>query len=426
MKEILHIPATGLKRIVIAGGGFGGLKLARKLLGRGFQIVLIDRNNYHQFQPLFYQVATAGLEPSSISFPFRKIFQNREEVHVRIGSLESVDPDAQVIMTDIGSLHYDVLVLATGVTTNFFNLNGIRQHGLSMKSVSDAIFIRNTILQNYEAALNESEPEMIQSYLNIVIVGGGPTGVELAGAIAEMKEYVLPKDYPELDFSLMKIYLFEAGPALLGGMSKASSDIALKYLRKLGVSVKLNALVKDYDGREVMMDKGVTHRTHTLIWAAGITAERIRGLDEAEYGKGNRMLTDEFNRVKGFSNIFAIGDMALMTTAQYPNGHPQVAPVAIQQARQLACNLVRQEKGRRMKPFRYRDKGTLATVGLNRAVAEFPFLRLKGYAAWLIWTFVHLMSIVGVKNRVLIFLNWAWNYFTYDQSLRLLIKPKKD
>lgn len=426
MEEILHIPEVGRKRIVIVGGGFGGLKLARKLLGKGFQIVLLDRNNYHQFQPLFYQVATAGLEPSAIAFPFRKIFQNQDEVHVRMASFQSVDPENQVIITDIGVLRYDILVIATGATTNYFNIQGIRQNSLSMKSVADAIHIRNTILHHYEQALNESAPEEIESFLNIVIVGGGPTGVELAGAIAEMKKYVLPKDYPELDFSLMKIYLFEAGPALLSGMTNRSSVIAGKYLQKLGVHVQLNAAVRDFDGEKVHLANGEARRTNTLIWAAGVTAEGIIGLGQEVLAESGRILTDEFSRVQGYGNIYAIGDIALTATARYPKGHPQVAPVAIQQARLLASNLIRQERNRKMKAFRYRDKGTLATVGLNRAVAELPRLRLKGYPAWLLWTFVHLMSIVGVKNRLFIFVNWAWNYITFDQSLRLLIRSAKN
>lgn len=423
--EMLHIPPARTKRVVIVGGGFAGLKLARKLNGKGFQVVIIDRNNFHQFQPLFYQVATAGLEPSAISFPLRKIFQKVPDVHVRMAELQQVIPSESRIVTSIGSLDYDVLVLATGAVTNFFGQQNFMRYAFQMKSVSDAILIRNTILENYENALNESDPEVVSSCLNVVIVGGGPTGVELAGALGEMKRYILPKDYPELDFSKMKIYLFEASPSLLRGMGRSSVFAVLKYLRNLGVEVRLNTLVKDYDGAKVTLADGSSFLTRTLIWAAGVTCDPVEGLDPGVYGRGGRIITDDFNRVTGYGNIFAIGDVALTVAEKFPDGHPQVAPVAIQQARLLAANLVRLQKDRPLLPFRYTDKGSLATVGQNRAVAELPGIRLKGVPAWLLWTFVHLMSIVGVKNRFFIFTNWAWNYLTYDQSLRLLIRPAK-
>jgi NADH:ubiquinone reductase (H+-translocating) len=423
--EILHIPPARTRRVVIIGGGFAGLKLARKLFGSGYQIVIIDRNNFHQFQPLFYQVATAGLEPSAISFPLRKIFQKVPDVHVRMAELLEVVPSENKIVTSIGSLEYDYLVIATGAVTNFFGQENFIRYAFQMKSISDAIFIRNTILQNYETALNESDPEVIGSYLNVVIVGGGPTGVELAGALGEMKKYILPKDYPELDFSRMKIYLFEASPSILKGMSLSSVNAVKGYLSKLGVELRLNAMVKDYDGVKVILGDGNSLVTRTLIWAAGVTCDPVPGLDASVYGRGKRITTDVHNRVKGYENIFAIGDVALTATEGYPDGHPQVAPVAIQQARLLAKNINRIQKGKELKTFRYIDKGTLATVGQNRAVAELPGLQLKGILAWMLWTFVHLMSIVGVKNRFFIFTNWAWNYLTYDQSLRLLIRPSK-
>ncbi|MCB0609223.1 MAG: NAD(P)/FAD-dependent oxidoreductase [Lewinella sp.] len=422
MKNIANIPDNGKQRVVIAGGGFAGLKLARALKKSRFQVVLLDKNNYHQFQPLFYQVATAGLEPSAISFPLRKVFQEQPDIHFRVATLDRVDTEKQVIRTDIGSLHYDYLVLALGATTNYFGNDNIRQNAVPMKSLTEAIDLRNTILSNFELALNETDAETRKSLLNIVIVGGGPTGVELAGALAEMKKYILPKDYPELDFNQMKISLLEASDKVLNGYSEASSRKAKAYLEKLDVEVRLKAMVKDYDGSQVMLEGADPLETHTLIWAAGVKANSVPGMPEEAAGRGGRLVVNEFTQVKGFDNIFAIGDMALMTTdKKYPNGHPQVAQVAMQQAALLGKNLNSEKK----KGFRYTDKGSLATVGRNLAVADLPGLRFQGFFAWVLWLFVHLMAILGVKNRLIVFINWAWSYFTYDQSLRLLINPKR-
>ncbi|HMQ60124.1 MAG TPA: NAD(P)/FAD-dependent oxidoreductase [Flavilitoribacter sp.] len=422
MKNIANIPDNGKQRVVIAGGGFAGLKLARALKKSRFQVVLLDKNNYHQFQPLFYQVATAGLEPSAISFPLRKVFQEQPDIHFRVATLDRVDTEKQVIRTDIGSLHYDYLVLALGATTNYFGNDNIRQNAVPMKSLTEAIDLRNTILSNFELALNETDADTRHSLLNIVIVGGGPTGVELAGALAEMKKYILPKDYPELDFNQMKISLLEASDKVLNGYSEASSRKAKAYLEKLDVEVRLKAMVKDYDGSQVTLEGADPLETHTLIWAAGVKANSVPGMPEEAAGRGGRLAVNEFTQVKGFDNIFAIGDMALMTTdKKYPNGHPQVAQVAMQQAALLGKNLNSEKK----KAFRYVDKGSLATVGRNLAVADLPGLRFQGFFAWVLWLFVHLMAILGVKNRLFVFINWAWSYFTYDQSLRLLINPKR-
>lgn len=426
MKNIAGIPENGKKRVVIIGGGFAGLKLAKSLKKSEFQIVLIDKNNYHQFQPLFYQVATAGLEPSAITFPLRKAFQNQQHIHFRIAALEKVDAKNQAIHTDIGLLKYDYLVVAIGADTNYFGNQNIQRNATPMKSLEEAIHLRNTILTNFEKALNETAPEVIDSLLNFVIVGGGPTGTELAGALAEMKNYILPKDYPELDFSHMKIYLLEAASKVLNGYSEASSVKGKKYLEKLGVQVMTDTFVKDYDGKAVLLADGQTLATDTLIWAAGIKGNPIHGLGTDIIGRGGRLKVDAHNLVENHPNIFAIGDIALMTTDKYENGHPQVAQVAIQQAGLLAKNLKRQEKGQALKAFKYLDKGSLATVGRNLAVADLPFVSFQGFAAWVLWLFVHLMAILGVKNRLFVFINWAWSYLTYDQSLRLLIKPRKE
>lgn len=420
-----NIPISGKKRIVIAGGGFAGLKLLHKFSGKGFEIVLLDKNNFHQFQPLLYQVATAGLEPSAISFPVRKILQKKKDVYFRIAEILEVLPDFNEIVTSIGNLKYDYLVLAIGATTNYFGQNDLEQNALSMKTAADAILIRNTILENFEKALLETEPEKISQYLNIILVGGGPTGVELAGALAEMKKYIFPKDYPELDLSNMRIALYEAAPKVLSVMSPKASDNALNYLIKLGVEVHLDTKVIDYDGSCLKLSDGTTVSSKTVIWSAGIKANKISGLKTEAYGRAGRILVDRLNRIKTYENIFAIGDLCLMETPKYPNGHPQVAQVAIQQAKNLGDNLKRLINGERTKDFKYIDKGSLATIGRNLAVADLPFGKLKGFVAWILWSFVHLFTIVGIKNRLLIFLNWSWNYFTYDQSLRLLIKPKQ-
>jgi len=424
MENIAHIPTPKFKRIVIVGAGFAGLKLARRLFNSGYQVVIIDKNNYHQFQPLFYQVATAGLEPSAISFPLRMLFQKQERFHFRIAELLEIQHENHTILTSIGQLTYDYLVIAAGGETNFFGNQHIEEQALAMKSVSDAILIRNTILGNYEKALNTTDEETMAAYLNMVIVGGGPTGVELAGALAEMKKYILPKDYPELDFNLMKIHLFEASGHLLSVMSAKSGLRAQSYLNKLDVSVRLNTQVVDALPGKVILKDGSIHHTHTLVWAAGVKAIAIKGLPEASYGHGGRLLVDTYNKITGTTDVYALGDICLMQNEQTPKGHPQVAQVAIQQARNLANNFRKQKKGLAWETFTYRDKGSMATVGRNLAVADLPGISFHGFIAWFLWSAVHLMSIVGVKNRFFILLDWAYNYFSYNQTLRLLIKPK--
>ncbi len=422
--DIPNIPKMEKKRVLIVGNGFAGLKLMRKIGLDGFQIVMIDKNNFHQFQPLLYQVATAGLEPSAISFPLRKILQKETDIHFRIAEIIEIHPEKKEIVTNIGCLTYDHLILAIGATTNFFGQKQIERYALSMKTASDAILIRNTILENFEKALLETKQEKITAYMNVALVGGGPTGVELAGALAEMKKYIFPKDYPELDLSHMRIVLYEASPNLLAGFSDTASKNAFKYLKRLGVEIYLNTRVENYDGLQLNTADGKVLNTRTLVWAAGIKANSIKGLREEAFGRGGRILVDSYNRVKGYKHIYALGDLSLMVTPKYPNGHPQVAQVAIQQARFLADNLHRLKAGKTPKMFKYVDKGAMATIGRNLAVADLPFGKLKGFMAWVLWSFVHLFMIVGVKNRLSIFINWSFNYFTYDQSLRLLIKPK--
>ncbi len=421
----LNIPITQKKRILIAGGGFAGLKLATKLANSNFQIVLIDKNNFHQFQPLFYQVATAGLEPSAISFPLRKIFQRSDNVIIRVAEILSLNYSAKEVITSSGNINFDILVLAMGVTTNFFGMKHIAQNAIPMKSVAEALLLRNTILQNFEDALIESDEEKQQALLNIVVVGGGPTGVEVSGTLAEMKKYILPKDYPELDFSKMNIHLVEAGNRVLAGMTQESAGQAEKYLQKLGVNVLCNAQVSDYDGEKVSIYNSIQIPAKTMVWAAGVSGMQMPGLDPEIYTKGNRIKVNAFNQVEGYKDIFAIGDNALMLEEKYPDGHPQMAQPAIQQAKLLALNLKRKDKNLPMVPYRYFNKGSMATIGRNLAVVELPFVKFHGFFAWLTWMFVHLMAIVGIKNRLLIFINWFWNYVTYDQSLRLIIKPTK-
>ena len=420
-----NIPDTGQKRVVIIGGGFGGLTLARKLSRSNFQVVLIDKNNYHQFQPLFYQVAMAGLEPSSIVFPLRKAFQKNKNVFVRVTKVNTVKPEQQEIETDIGSLRYDYLVMAIGADTNWYNNDQVRSNAIPMKSVNEALYLRNTIFEDYEKAVTAKDYDDRQRFLDIVIVGGGPTGVEIAGSLAEMKRHIIPKDYTDLDRDEIDIHLVHGAPQLLNTMSGASSDSAKKFLEELGVQLWLDRIVTGFDGETVYINDGSKIQAQKVIWAAGVTCNTLDGLPEDAKTHGNRLIVNEFNQLKGFGNIFVIGDQAWQTEEDYPKGHPQVAQVAIQQGKRLAGNLHKLEKQQAMRPFRYKDLGAMATIGRNRAVVDLPFWRFQGAFAWMVWLFVHLFSILGMKNKLFIFLNWVWNYVTYDQSLRLVIKPWK-
>lgn len=412
------------KRIVILGAGFAGLQLARRLKGSNFDITLIDQYNFHQFQPLFYQVATGRLEPSSVSFPLRKVFQNKANVHVRIASVERIDQSAKTVYTDAGIFSYDYLVIATGCTTNYFGNKNIEQHAFPMKSTTEAIALRNRILLNFEQALHASSGEL-EGIMNIVVVGGGPTGVELSGSLAELKKNILPRDYPDMDFSRLNVYLLEAGPATLGPMSKISQQKSQAYLESMGVQVKVNTQVKDYDGKKVLLADGSTIATHTLIWAAGVTGNVPNGVDASLLVRGNRIKTDAYNRMEGTENIFVLGDIAYMETENFPKGHPQLANVAIAQAINLVQNFKRIQSGKALLPFSYRSPGTMATVGKRKAVVDLPFMSFQGRFAWFVWMFLHLMLILSVKNKLIIFINWAISYFTNDTTLRLILLPTK-
>ena len=424
----LNISDSSNRRLVVIGAGFAGLKLVEKLKGSDYQIVLIDRNNFHQFQPLFYQVAVAGLEPSSIAFPLRRMFQKSHQVFIRLTGVESISAETKTIKTSAGELSYDILVVATGAATNFFGMQELQERAFGMKTVGEALGIRNTILKNYEMALIADSEQERDALMNIVIVGGGPTGVELSGSLADMRRFVLPKDYPDLDFRHMQIFLVEASPALLNGMSEKSSKKATDFLKGMGVNVMTDAQVTGYANNVVQLKNGQTLDSATLIWAAGVTGNPPGGFNTEHTGKGRRLLVDAFNRMKGLEDVYAIGDIALMEEPDLPRGHPQVAQVALQQAKNLAANLKRKDQ-KDWKPFKYRDKGSMATIGRNKAVVDLPFLKFQGFFAWFVWMFVHLISIVGVKNKIFVFINWVWNYITYDQSLRLIIRqrvPKKD
>jgi NADH dehydrogenase len=411
-------------KVVIVGGGFGGLRLARKLNNRpGFEVILIDKVNYHQFQPLLYQVATAGLDASNISFPLRKVFHKSKNVRIRLAELKEIIPVQNKIITSNEEISYDVLVLATGTETNFFGNQQLIDNAFPMKSTVEALQLRHKLIRNFEDALLVKDAGELQRLMNIVVVGGGPTGVELSGTLAEMKQFVLPKDYPELDFSKMNIYLVEGGPKTLGNMSEKSAADSLKYLNRLGVKVLTNTVVNNFDGNNVQLKDGSSIPAKTVIWAAGVTGALPPGFDKTLVAKGNRLIVDGQARLKGSNNIYIIGDLAYMETAKYPHGHPQLASVAIQQGTFVAENLKRMERNATpLYEFQYRDKGTMATVGRNLAVVDIPKpkLHFSGFIAWIIWMSLHLMLILGVKNRFFVFSNWVYNYFTYDQSLRLI------
>jgi len=423
-----NIPQTDKKRVVIVGAGFAGLSLAKRLAKRSdLQVVLIDKNNYHQFQPLFYQVAMAGLDPASISFPLRKLFQRAKNVHIRVTEVKRVDPVAKEVETDLGSLRYDMLVVAIGADTNFFGNETMARNAIPMKSVGEALFLRNELLSDLEKAVTTADYAVRQGMLDMVIVGGGPTGVELAGALAEMKKYVLPKDYPELDLKELDIHLVTSPDVLLKGMSAASSKAAQDFLEDLGVNVHTGMRVTGFDGTLVEMKDGSTIQSSKVIWAAGITGNTIEGLPEDALVRGNRIAVDRMNRVNGFDDLLAIGDIAYMEEGDaFPEGHPQVAQVALQQGRHLAENiseLLRLDGAGEPFPFTYKDKGSMATIGRNKAVVDLPSRSFNGFFAWLVWLVVHLFALIGVKNKIIVFLNWCWSYLTYDQHLRLIIRP---
>ena len=420
-----NIEHTDKKRIVIVGGGLGGLELAFKLVDDDYQVVLIDKNNYHQFPPLIYQVASGGLEPSSISFPFRRLFQGKKDFFFRMAKVESVNTDKKIINTTVGEIDYDYLVMAFGAKTNFFGNKDIEATTLPMKSVSEAMRLRNTILRNLELALTEEDPARKQALMNIVVVGGGASGVEIAGAVAEMKKNIIARDYPDLDSSQMHIYLVNAVDRLLSAMDPVSSKRAERDLKELHVHIRQPQFATEYKGGILKTSAGLEIPTQTVIWVSGICANTVEGFPAESIGHAGRFLTDRFCRVKGVKDVYAIGDVSLVEgDEEYPLGHPQLAQVAMQQAKTVAKNFKAMSKGKELKPFKYKNLGVMATIGRNHAVAEISGKKFGGFPAWALWLVVHLRSILGVKNKTFILLNWVWNYINYKQSLRLILKAK--
>ena len=420
-----NIERTDKKRIVIVGGGLGGLELAFKLVDDDYQVVLIDKNNYHQFPPLIYQVASGGLEPSSISFPFRRLFQGKKDFFFRMAKVESVNTDKKIIKTTVGEIDYDYLVMAFGAKTNFFGNKDIEATTLPMKSVSEAMRLRNTILRNLELALTEEDPARKQALMNIVVVGGGASGVEIAGAVAEMKKNIIARDYPDLDSSQMHIYLVNAGDRLLATMDPVSSKRAERDLKELHVHIRQPQFATEYKDGILKTSAGLEIPTQTVIWVSGICANTVEGFPAESIGHAGRFLTDRFCRVKGVKDVYAIGDVSLVEgDEEYPLGHPQLAQVAMQQAKTVAKNFKAMSKGKELKPFKYKNLGVMATIGRNHAVAEISGKKFGGFPAWALWLVVHLRSILGVKNKTFILLNWVWNYINYKQSLRLILKAK--
>lgn len=426
--ENIAVPDLNIPRVVIIGGGFGGLHTVKALKNKDVQVVLIDRNNYHTFQPLLYQVATAGLEPDSIAFPIRKLFKGYKNFTFRNATVKRVIAEDKRIETNIGSLQYDFLIIATGSRTNFFGMEDVKNNAMPLKTVIQSLDFRHLMLQNFEKALLTSDISKRESQMNFVLVGAGPTGVEMAGALGELKRFILPTDYPELDVRRMQIHIIEAGPRLLPALDKASSDKAYEYLKKLGVNIWLNTAVKSYDGTEVLAQdaaegKEVQILAKNLIWSAGVEGNHFNGIPENKIARGNRIEVDEFNAVKDLEGVYAIGDVAAMINDDTPRGHPMVAPVAIQQGELLAKNLMRKIAGQPMKSFKYHDKGSMATIGKNKAVVEVGKFKSQGAFAWFIWMFVHIMSLVGYRNKVIVLINWLWNYVNYDRGIRLIIRP---
>ncbi|MDN4166165.1 NAD(P)/FAD-dependent oxidoreductase [Cytophagales bacterium LB-30] len=419
----LRIPTSAHPRIVIIGGGFAGVQLAQKLKGKPFQVVLLDRHNYHTFQPLLYQVATAGLEPDSIAGPLRKLIERSPNFYFRLAEVLAIRAEEHLVETKLGVLHYDYLVIANGSKTNYFGNEEAFGKAFPLKQIPQALDLRSYILQNFEKAVITENADDLQSLMNFIVVGGGPTGVEVSGALGELKKHVLPHDYPELDFRKMNIYLMEGAGRLLNGMSEKSGNKALEYLKRFDVNVKLNTLVKSFDGQQAVLNTGEKILARTVVWAAGVKGNIIQGLPKAAVER-DRIVVDVYNKVIDTDNVFAIGDIAVMKSEDYPNGHPMLAPVAMQQGSLLAQNFLHLLRGKPLKAFRYLDKGSMATIGRNKAVVDLPKgLHFGGLFAWFVWMFVHLVSIIGFRSKLVVLSNWIWNYFTYDRGTRLIIRP---
>ncbi|MBK8501529.1 MAG: NAD(P)/FAD-dependent oxidoreductase [Saprospiraceae bacterium] len=419
----LNLPKSTDPRVVIIGAGFAGIRLAKNLKNKPFQVVLIDKTNYHTFQPLLYQVATGGLEPDSIAYPIRKVFQGGRNLHFRMAEVTGILAKEHCIETNCGMLNYDYLIIATGSQPNYFNFTSHKEQLMPLKSVANALDLRSYVLQNFENAIAIEDPVMQEALINIVIVGGGPTGIELAGALGEMKKYIFPKDYPHFHVEKMRIILFEGSDRLLSTMSPEASKKAYEYLIQFGVEINLKQLVDSYDGHCVQTKDGQRIRTETVIWTAGVMGNMPPGLSEKVILPGNRIKVDAFNLIEGYESIYAVGDVAGMNTEDHPKGHPMLATVAIQQAHSVSRNLLSLRRGKAPSPFIYRDKGSMATIGRNRAVVDLPGLKFQGVFAWFIWMFVHVVSLIGFRNRFAVLSNWIYSYFTYDRAIRLIIRP---
>lgn len=423
----MNIPISENPRVVIVGGGFAGISLAKHLLKEKLQVILLDRHNYHTFQPLLYQVSTSGLEPDSIAYPLRKITRHSKDGYFRLGEVQEIIPEINKLKTSIGEISYDYLVLATGSKTNFFGNKSIEEHAMWMKTIPQALNIRSLILENLEQAVITEDPVKRKTLLNFVVAGAGPTGVELCGAIAEVRNHIVHRDFRDLDPAEIKIHLVEGLDRVLPPMSEKASRAAFKFLKELGVEIHLNTMVQEYNGEKVITNKeGLIFNTSTFIWAAGVSGAPVKGLNaSAMVEKAGRYEVNVFNQVVGYENIFAIGDIALMKNQKYPKGHPMVAQPAIQQGRHLAKNIKKLLKKKELVPFEYNDKGTMATVGRNRAVVDLGKMRFGGFFAWFLWMFIHLYFLVGFRNRIITFFNWVYNYINYDKASRLIIRPFK-
>lgn len=418
----IALPESDYPRVVVVGGGFGGIALASALADEAFQVVLLDKNNFHQFQPLLYQVATCGLEPDSIIFPLRKIFERCENIRFRMAEVECIDVEAKTVHTNVGTVAFDKLVLATGSTSNFFGNEEIERRSTGMKDIREALDIRSLILQNFERASVSRDAAERDALTNFCVVGGGPAGVETVGALAEFRRYILERDYPDLDPELMRIFLVQSGGQLLKGMSDESGIEALRDLVDMGVEVILNERVASYDGLTVRTKDGLELSARTMIWTAGVRGELPDGVGEHAITRGGRISVDAFNAIDGHPNVYAVGDVASMVSDDWPHGHPMVAPAAIQQGRHLAKNFLLERKGEDARPFRYVDKGSLATIGKRRAVADLGEMRLRGFPAWVIWCFVHVLSLIGFRNKFMVFTNWLMSYFTYEKGNRFIVR----
>jgi NADH dehydrogenase len=422
----MNIPNSTLPRIVIIGGGFAGIALAKELRNQKVQVVLLDKHNYHTFQPLLYQVATGGLEAGSIAYPIRKVIQEYDDFYFRLTSVQEIDTKNQKVIAEIGELSYDYLVIATGSKTNYFGNKEIKRNSMAMKTIPQSLNIRSLILENFEQAVLTTDSTEKDSLINFVLVGGGPTGVELAGALAEMKKAILQKDYPDLDIAKMEINLIQSGDRILNTMSEKSSLAAEKFLLNLGVKIWKNVRVTNYDGRTITTNSDLTFETATVIWTAGVQGALVAGLDaESLVEKVERIRVNQFNQVKGYDTIFAVGDIASMESEEFPQGHPMMAQPAMQQGKLLGDNIVKLIQKKEMKPFEYNDKGSMATIGRNKAVIDLPNYHFSGVFAWFVWMFVHLFSLIGFKNKAVVFLNWVYNYIRFDREGRLIIRPYK-